>query len=482
MIQCKKEYLIEEKNINSLVTQAKKVLNHRKMLYNRYVGKKRTEVDVPLEFYSTNIVSGYFGGKAPEYSIKQENNKKKIEIIKNFFNKVIGKNTNVEEFQLLIDYIRDYNDDSSFFYDLVKDYFMTGACYGLTYETEDNEIVYTHISSLQCVAIYDYSAPLQKIGLLRVWQELDNDGFNCNMVEIITNDSKFYYKNSKLQPNEYKLEKDMSEEIAWKLTPAFAVENVDNLAIFEPVISLIDSYQQIIENNRNIFQYNDDAKLMITGYRPANEMFIQDPDNPENNIINPERIKEDEIYLKSKVFYTDDTTGKIEWIIKNINDTASENHKKTLMELILMTICVPNVTDTGFTNADNSSALEKKFFPLEQAIIQADKQFKKELLAMWENIVDRINLKKSTHFDFRDIQVNLKRNMPTEKQEVVNMALQLRQLLSDETCISMLPFDIDVTSEKQKKEQETEDNIMNNFNKIINQNGNQNNDKELNKE
>lgn len=72
--------------------------------------------------------------------------------------------------------------------------------------------------------------------------------------------------------------------------------------------------------------------------------------------------------------------------------------------------------------------------------------------------------------------------MPTEKQEVVNMALQLRQLLSDETCISMLPFDIDVTSEKQKKEQETEDNIMNNFNKIINQNGNQNNDKELNKE
>ena len=77
MIQCKKEYLIEEKNINSLVTQAKKVLNHRKMLYNRYVGKKRTEVDVPLEFYSTNIVSGYFGGKAPEYSIKQENNKKK---------------------------------------------------------------------------------------------------------------------------------------------------------------------------------------------------------------------------------------------------------------------------------------------------------------------------------------------------------------------------------------------------------------------
>ena len=73
--------------------------------------------------------------------------------------------------------------------------------------------------------------------------------------------------------------------------------------------------------------------------------------------------------------------GDFKWLIKDINDTASENHKKTLMELILMMACIPNVTDVGFTKADNSSALDKKFFPLEQIIIQAEKQFKKRILS-----------------------------------------------------------------------------------------------------
>ena len=50
-----------------------------------------------------------------------------------------------------------------------------------------------------------------------------------------------------------------------------------------------------------------------------------------------------------------------------------------------------NLTDVGFTNADNSSALEKKFFSLEQLVIQAEKMFKKEYLALFENFVDRIN-------------------------------------------------------------------------------------------
>jgi hypothetical protein len=67
---------------------------------------------------------------------------------------------------------------------------------------------------------------------------------------------------------------------------------------------------------------------------------------------------------------------------KELNDTASENHKKTLIEFIFMILCVPNLTDVGFTNADNSSALEKKFFSLEQLVIQAEKLFKKEYLAI----------------------------------------------------------------------------------------------------
>ena len=124
---------------------------------------------------------------------------------------------------------------------------------------------------------------------------------------------------------------------------------------------------------------------------------------------------------------------------------------------------VPNVTDQGFTNADNSSALEKKFFPLDQVLQQADKLFKKEFLRMWEMITSRINLKKSTKYDFRDIEVILTRNLPSNNQEIVDNWLKLRGLLSDKTVIEHLPYDLDSESEIAEIDAQNESNMQKNM-------------------
>lgn len=462
MIQINKEYLQNEKNISNIVEEAQTILNKRKIMYDRYTRKiDLKDIKVPLEYYIVNIASGFFGGKAPKYSVKQETNKKKKKIIQEMFDKLVGKNADPEELQILIDYIRDYNDDSSFFYELVKDYLSTNACYGLVYENKDNEIVYSRVPSTQCVALYDYSTPVNKIGLMRIWQETDSNGFEATMVELILDNKKKYYKNSKSKPKIYNEIENSEKEVKWSMLPAIAIENPDELTIFEPVITLIDAYETIIKNNRNIFEYNDDAKLKITGFMPQSELMTRD--DKGNTVLNPERQKEDEALLRSKVFYTPDQSGNIEWIIKNINDTASENHKKTLIELILMITCVPNVTDVGFTNADNASALEKKFFPLEQILIQADKQFKKELLYLWELIIDRINKEKNKKYDFREIQIELQRNMPADKNDIVDMAMKLRGLLSDESVMGMLPYDLDVESELAKVKKQNDENMQDNI-------------------
>ena len=180
-------------------------------------------------------------------------------------------------------------------------------------------------------------------------------------------------------------------------------------------------------------------------------------------VSNPARIAEDNAILNAKVFYTPDNSGDIDWLIKDINDTASENHKKTCIDLALMITGVPNVTDQGFTNADNASALEKKFFPLDQVLQQADKLFKKELLRMWELITDRINLKKTTKYDFRDIEIILTRNLPTNNQEIVDNWLKLRGLLSDKTVIDHLPYDLDSESEITEMDLQNEANIEKNL-------------------
>lgn len=183
-------------------------------------------------------------------------------------------------------------------------------------------------------------------------------------------------------------------------------------------------------------------------------------------IENPERKQNDETMLKMKVFYTPDKSGDIAWVEKSVQDTALENHKKTLIDLIAMISGVPNITDLGFTNADNASALDRKFFALEQMITDADKHFKQAILRRWETIINRINKRKHKSYDFRSIKIDLQRNLPTDKDTETARALKLRGLLSDASVIDMLPDDLDSNSELEKIDKQNEENMQKNLENI----------------
>lgn len=481
-IQYNEDYISEaniDNNINVLWGVIIPILEHRKYLYNRYARVQdfdKDEVQVALEYYISTIASGYFGGKEPQYNVRQLNDTQK-NIVKKVFDKEFGEKNNPQQFQAIIDYITKYNDNASFFYDCVKDYINTGACYGLVYENGDNEVVYAHTSSLNTVAIWDYSTPSQKIGLIRYWTENVQEGIKRH-VEVITKTYKREYIDGVPVQNltdeaKFKREEKEDKGVLWNDVPIFAVENIDGMSLYENVISLIKKFEQVIKNNANTFQYNDDAKLQVTGFTPQNDILIEAKDKDGNietdengqpiMIQNPARVKEDNLILNSKIFYTPDGSGHIDWIIKNINDQASENHKRTLLDLALMISGVPNVTDIGFTNADNASALEKKFFPLDQVLQQADHEFKKELLRLWEIITDRINVKKNTNYDFRDIDVILVRNIPSNNTEVVNDWLKLRGLVADSTIIDNLPYDLDAESEQVKIDKQNEEALEKNM-------------------
>ena len=334
-IQYSEDFLDEKNianNINVLWGKALPILQYRKKLYDRYTRKYDTnDVIVALEFYISTIASGYFGGKEPQYKVRKINETQKG-ILQKVFEKVFGDKNNPDEFQAIIDYITKYNDNGSFFYDCVKDYINTGACYGLVYENKDNEVVYAHTSSLTSIAIWNYETPSQKIGLLRPWYENSKDGIITHL-ELITKNYKKHYidgiekksinNSSKF---EFKEKIEDSKEVLWNDLPVFAVENPDGLALFENVITLINKHEQVIRNNANIFQYNDDAKLKITGFTPENEAVIEatnedgttKTDSNGNPIMiqNPARVAEDNAILNAKVFYTPDNTGDFGWVQK----------------------------------------------------------------------------------------------------------------------------------------------------------------------
>ncbi len=483
MIQWNKETLESPNSVAQILTLAETEWNNRKELYKRIrrktsyseiVSTDDNKIKVGFENYINSMVTGYFAGKTPIYDVEKISDPKKLNIIKRILNKVFSVDKNKdEELKVLIDYISKYNDEAAEFFDLSFDYFGMRACYEVLYENDENEIVYTKQSALNTIGIFDYSTPVQQIGQLRKWTEKDKNNNDIIIVELTTINGKRYYSPT---PEDYKkLKEDESryEESKWNMLPCIAIENEMGLSCFELVISLICAYERVIQNSRNTFQYNDDAKLKITGYSPQNELMVTkldkegnpelDENGQEKQVLNEARKKEDEAMLKMGVFYTPDNSGDIAWVEKNVQDTALQNHKKTLIDLISMISGVPNITDLGFTNADNASALDRKFFALEQMITQADKQFKKAILRRWETIIDRINKRKNKQYDFRSIKIDLQRNLPTDKGTETDRALKLRGLLSDESIIDMLPDDFDSISELEKVDKQNQENMEKNL-------------------
>lgn len=492
MLRYSKEKLESESAVTDIYFKAQLELEIRKQLYEQYRRKLTDEelasltdedIKVPLERYIAIMSAGYFGGKVPIFKVKAYN-KKRNKIIEDLFGKSTNDKKAVEEIEAIIKHICEYNDVASLFLREVLDYLVKRACYEVYYkDKKTNEIVIAKMDALETIAIWDYSAEKQLIGLYRIIQTTMANGEYQNMIELTTvNGKKYYYDTPEKRKifgkpeydDKYKDEplfKENEDERKPRLwdddIPATAIENEDGLAIFEPVISLIKAYQQVIQNSRNTFKYNDEAILAVIGYQAENQMTIQDENG--NEIINPARVIEDEYVLNSKVRYLDgsnDTRADLKWVIKDVNDSALQNHKKTLMDIICLCSFCPNMTDLGFTNADNNSAIEKKFFGLQQYIATFEGDFKKGLLRRWEIILNKFNKDKGKQYDFRDIEVFLQRNIPTDKATETDRWLKYRGLLPDETIIDNLPDDLDAESEIDKMNEQNAKNMQQNLENI----------------
>lgn len=489
MLRYSKERLAEERSITDIYFKAQEELSVRKELYEKFRRKLTDEelaslddedIKVPLERYISVMSAGYFGGKAPTYKVKAFN-ADKDKIIKELFNHETNDEQEIKEIEELIKHITDYNKDGSHFLHMVLDYLIKRACYEIYYKDEiTGEITIARSDALETVAIWDYSLPKNLIGLYRIICTYMANGEYQQMVELTTADGKRYYYDT---PEKRKLfgtpayEQKFKDEPLFKENieekqkkkwdddiPATAIENCDGMAIFEPVISLIKAYERCIQNSRNVFKYNDEAILKVIGYQPENPMIIQNEKGED--IINPARQKEDEYVLTSRVRYLDgskDVNSDIAWVEKNVNDTALQNHKKTLMDIICLTSFCPNMTDLGFTSADNNSALEKKFFSLQQYIATFEGDFLEGLTRRWRIILEKFNKEKGKTYDFRDIEIKLNRNLPSDKATDITNALKVRGLLPDETVINLLNLDLDATSELAKMDLQNEENIQKNL-------------------
>jgi len=437
-----------------LLRYAEPYWRFRRELYNRFRRKdvpyilmsaKDEHVPVPFEYYITHMVQGYLSGKAPTYTVMEGDTS--------------------ENFQQEIDYIRRYNDDGSVFAELIHNYITTGAAYLYVMESEDNEITYAWMDSLNSICVYDFGTPPYPIAFLRRSEELDLDGVTVIIkLEIITDSVRRIFTADGM-PVEFVDFDDSGNEttmlekhLLWGDVPVTPFENPSSIAVYEPVLGLIDMYENMITNLKNMTQYNDDAKLLLLNYNPNNPMFtnVMGADgmmvvdrfgNPAREVNPAWKQEEKELFDAKAIFLRED--GDIKWLIKQVDYNGILDVLKKLEELITMLSNVPNMTDASFSGNASGVALEFKNYGLNQYAAVVDRIFKKGYLRLWELITSRINLKKNTDYDFTHIIIGFQRNIPTDKNAQMERAIKAKDggLLSLKSAISNSGIDVDPSSE-----------------------------------
>ena len=454
-----------EKDISKLLERIEPILKKRKNLHDKYSrGGNQTSVmysdtlkdtKLPFEKFITDLATGYTAG-TPTYTIDLSKDEDKNRILKDLLGKETRDNDYAQGMQILIEYITNYNDDSQENYDLIHDVFEMTAAYEVLYENSDNEIVYSKYSPLQTVATWDYRIPANLTGLVRTWDEKDLQGNTVVKVELTDiNGIREYAKRGET------VELVDKKDHLWNDVPAFAVET--DFAIFETAEDIIQAYEQLIQNVRNTFQYNDtDCKLKIVGYSPENPMTTYDDDgNPQ---INQARIIEDEAVINAKTFYVGEG-GDASWITKDMDASGVETILKVYQDLMFQLSGIPNTTDLAFNSSDlNASAIDRKFYIMNMATTSVVSELKKAYLRRWELIFNRINLKKGTKFDFRDIVIDIPKNLPSNNDELIDSMLKLKELISEQTIVEKLGYNY--LSEKEKKDLEAEDSITKNIERM----------------
>ena len=247
--------------------------------------------------------------------------------------------------------------------------------------------------------------------------------------------------------------------------PTFAVFEPDpQVSIIDPIISLVTSYETIMNNLNNMYQYNDtDAKLKISGYRPENPLTIPNPafdpekpvsaSNPEV-IANPAREIEDNHLQNSKTFFVQEG-GDVAWLLKEINATDATQYLKYYVDSIFQISGIPNTSDAAFNSGDmNASAIDRKFYTMALMLDDVRQGVTTLIKHRWANFFQRINLISNTYYNIDDITIEIGTNLPSMTDETINQQLALNGIISQKTLLSNLGYDY--ATEKKNKEEETD--------------------------
>lgn len=395
-----------------------------------------------LDIPNFNKLQDYYEGKSAILDRQMEAGKPNNKLVANYpgyivdmingyaFGKPVAYASRDEKLMQAMQDILNYNDEHAHNKELAKSMGIKGRAYELVYADEDGNLRLARLGAEDCIMVYDTAVNPEPTFVIRYY------AINDILTDTVVDYAEVYTKDEIITFQSDGKTYGMTERVPHYFGMVPLVEynnNTEQLGDFEKVLSLIDAYDVACSNKVNDLDYFSDAYLCLVG------------------MLGTEA--EDIIDMKNKRVLLLDENGQASFLIKPSNDAESENVKDRLKSDIHKFSMTPDMTDESFANNSSGVAMAYKLLGLENKATEKESNFKKGLQRRFEIICNYLNVKGSS-FDFRDISITFTRNKPINELEAVQIALQLKGLVSEMTVLENIPQISDVSEELERLEKE----------------------------
>ena len=337
-----------------------------------------------------------------------------------------------------VEFLDQYNDQDDNNAELSKMCSIYGKAYEMYYVDDLGNIGITYLPPEEAFMIYDDSILERPRYFCRVYKDADDIVYVS-----VSDDTRVRYLS--MEGGLHWLPEEEKNH-GFEGVPATEYrENEEEIGIFEPVLTMINEYNEAVSEKANDVAYFADAYLKVLGAKvlPDNLQQIRD-----NRIINFEGLLEN---------------GQLEvdFLQKPDGDTSQEHLLDRLEKLIFQISMVANISDENF-GTSSGIALKYKLQAMSNLALTKQRKFtsgmNRRYMLIFSNPVS--GMKKD---DWVKLTYQFTQNIPSNLLEESQIAGNLAGIVSQQTQLSILSCVDNVQQEMEQIKQDEEEGITDGF-------------------
>ena len=337
-----------------------------------------------------------------------------------------------------VEFLDQYNDQDDNNAELSKMCSIYGKAYEMYYVDDLGNIGITYLSPEEAFMIYDDSILERPRYFCRVYKDADDIVYVS-----VSDDTRVRYLS--MEGGLHWLPEEENNH-GFEGVPATEYrENEEEISIFEPVLTMINEYNEAVSEKANDVAYFADAYLKVLGAKvlPDNLQQIRD-----NRIINFEGL-------------LDNGQLEVDFLQKPDGDTSQEHLLDRLEKLIFQISMVANISDENF-GSSSGIALKYKLQAMSNLALTKQRKFtsgmNRRYMLIFSNPVS--GMKKD---DWVKLTYQFTQNIPSNLLEESQIAGNLAGIVSQQTQLSILSCVDNVQQEIEQIKQDEEEGVTDGF-------------------